>query len=93
LPVPDLYPEVTGRVSPKETILLQGVMDLLLVEGDGLVIVDYKTDWLTEQDLDEGVNRYRVQVDLYARAAEKLLGRPVKEKYLYFFSLNRAVAV
>ncbi|WP_194175010.1 UvrD-helicase domain-containing protein [Desulfofundulus thermobenzoicus] len=93
LPVPDLYPEMAGKVPPEETILLQGVMDLLLVEGDGLVIVDYKTDWLTGQDLDEGVNRYRIQLNLYARAAGKLLGRPVKEKYLYFFSLNRAVAV
>ncbi|MDQ0287264.1 ATP-dependent helicase/nuclease subunit A [Desulfofundulus luciae] len=93
LEVPELYPELSDKVPPGEIILLQGVIDCLLVEEKGLVIIDYKTDRLTEKDLDDAVGRYRIQLDLYARAAQKILGRPVREKYLYFFALNRAVAV
>lgn len=93
LPVPELYPETAGRVPPEETILLQGTIDCLLVEEDGLVIVDYKTDRLTEDELAAAADRYRPQLALYARAAQQILSRPVREKYLYFFALDRAVAV
>ncbi|MEW5897548.1 MAG: UvrD-helicase domain-containing protein [Bacillota bacterium] len=93
LPVPELYPETAGRVPPEETVLLQGTIDCLLVEEDGLVIIDYKTDRLTEDELPAATDRYRPQLALYARAAQKILGRPVREKYLYFFALDRAVAV
>ncbi|MCL6447530.1 MAG: UvrD-helicase domain-containing protein [Armatimonadetes bacterium] len=93
LPVPELYPETAGRVPPGETVLLQGTIDCLLVEEDGLVIIDYKTDRLTEDELPAAADRYRPQLALYARAAQQILSRPVLEKYLYFFALDRAVAV
>ncbi|SHJ18975.1 helicase-exonuclease AddAB subunit AddA [Desulfofundulus thermosubterraneus] len=93
LEVPELYPELSDKVPPGEFILLQGVIDCLLVEENGLVIIDYKTDRLTEEGLGDAVRRYRIQLDLYSRAAVKILARPVLEKYIYFFVLNRAVAV
>ena len=93
VPVPELYPETAGRVPPEETVLLQGTIDCLLAEEDGLVIIDYKTDRLTENELPAAAERYRPQLALYARAAQQILGRPVREKYLYFFSLGRAVAM
>jgi ATP-dependent helicase/nuclease subunit A len=93
LEVPELYPELSDKVPPGEFILLQGVIDCLLVEENGLVIIDYKTDRLTEEGLGDAVRRYRIQLDLYSRAAVKILARPVLEKYIYFFALNRAVAV
>jgi len=91
--VTELYPNLTGKVAAGESILLQGVIDCLLVEDDGLVVIDYKTDRLTENHLIEVVKRYRVQLELYSRAASAILQQPVKEKYLYFFTLNRAVVV
>jgi ATP-dependent helicase/nuclease subunit A len=93
LEVTELYPELSAAVPAGESILLQGVIDCLLVEDSGLVVIDYKTDRLAEEGLEEAVRRYRIQLDLYGRAAEKILSRPVREKYLYFFALNRAVAV
>lgn len=93
LPVPELYPELAGKVPGEDFILLQGVIDCLLVEEGGLVLIDYKTDRLTGKQLDDAVSRYRVQLELYARAARTILRRPVREKYLYFFALNRAATV
>jgi ATP-dependent helicase/nuclease subunit A len=89
----ELYPELAGKVPPGETVLLQGVIDCLVIERDGLVIIDYKTDRIDGERLAEAVDRYRIQLELYARAAGSILGRPVREKYLYFFHLNRAEAL
>ena len=34
-------------------------------------------------------NRYETQLDYYGEALERLMGRPVKEKILYSFHLER----
>ncbi|WP_027365461.1 helicase-exonuclease AddAB subunit AddA [Desulfotruncus alcoholivorax] len=87
----ELYPDLAGKIPAGEIILLQGVIDCLLVEKDGLVIIDYKTDRLSEGQITEAAGRYRIQLELYARAAGSIAGVPVLEKYLHFFSINKAV--
>lgn len=76
----------------RETVLVQGVIDCLLEESDGLVLVDYKTDAIHGRFMNgfEGArpilaDRYRVQLDMYARAIKRIWKKPLKEKYLYFF--------
>ena len=72
-----------------ERVFIQGVIDVLFDEEDGLVLLDYKTDWV--QDSSELVSRYTVQLNLYAEAIERIFKQPVKEKYLYVFSTKEAV--
>ena len=74
-----------------EQILLQGVVDCALVEKDGITVVDFKTDYVTEATLGEVLERYRVQVDTYSRALERIYEMPVKGTYLYFFHLKKLV--
>ncbi len=75
-----------------ETVLVQGIIDLYLQEADGdLVLVDYKTDHVKTPE--ELVLRYRVQMDYYREALEKLTGKRVKERILYSFCLDREVKV
>ena len=76
-----------------EKILLQGVVDCALVEEDGITVVDFKTDYVTEETLPEVLARYRPQVDTYSRALERIYETAVKGTYLYFFHLKRLVAV
>lgn len=38
-------------------------------------------------------DRYRIQIDLYAEALEKITGKPVVEKILYLLSINLAVVL
>lgn len=76
-----------------EQVLLQGVVDCALLEDDGITIVDFKTDFVTQTTLEETVQRYRPQVQTYAEALSRIYEMPVKDKYLYFFRLDRFVPV
>ncbi len=82
----DVYPELDRDVYGFETMVLQGVIDCYFEEDGELVLLDYKTDFV--EDLDAVIENYRIQIDLYAKALEKLTGKKVKEKYLYLFYLD-----
>lgn len=72
-----------------EQVLLQGVVDCALVEEDGITIIDFKTDRVTEETVADKAMGYKDQVDTYADALSRIYELPVKEKMLYFFQLNR----
>lgn len=76
-----------------EQVLLQGVVDCALLEDDGITIVDFKTDHVTQENLPGLTERYRIQLETYADAMERIYEMPVKEKFLYFFRLNTFVHV
>ena len=76
-----------------EKVLLQGVVDCAILEEDGITIIDFKTDYVTEDTVDELTEHYRLQVQTYAQAMSRIYQKQVKESYLYFFRLNRFVAV
>ena len=71
-----------------EKILLQGVVDCALIEEDGITVVDFKTDSVTDETLQEKIRHYRSQVLAYASAMERIYQKPVKEALLYFFQMN-----
>ena len=74
-------------------IPVQGVIDALFIENGEIVILDYKTDRVNPGEEDKLVKLYKKQLDVYAEAAERLLGLPVKEKLLYSFSIEKEIAV
>ena len=74
-----------------EQVLLQGVVDCALLEEDGITVIDFKTDHVTEQTLAEVVERYRPQVLTYGDALSRIYEKKIKGEYLYFFRLNRFV--
>jgi len=82
----EIYKTLESDSCCNEKILLQGVIDCYFEEPDGLVLVDYKTDFIPESGLEAIAARYRTQINYYARALEMLTGKKVKEKYLYLFS-------
>lgn len=86
IPCHELYKGMTEDKYRNETILLQGVIDCYFEEPDGIVLVDYKTDYVPTGKLGMIKDRYRVQIDYYARALEMLTGKRVKERYIYLFS-------
>ena len=73
--------------------MVQGVIDVLFEEEDGFTLVDYKTDYAREDNIQQLVETYQIQLDLYARAVEKILRQKVKEKILYSFTLGRAISI
>ena len=83
-----IRPEWDGE----EEVLVQGIIDAYFYEGEDIVLVDYKTDFVPEgQDGRMLVERYGLQLDYYQMALERLTGRKVKEKLIYSFYLNQAI--
>lgn len=76
-----------------ESVLLQGVVDCALLEEDGIVILDFKTDRVSEETVAAAVQRYAPQIRVYAEALSRIYEMPVKGKYLYFFRLGRYLEV
>jgi ATP-dependent helicase/nuclease subunit A len=85
LPCNELYAQVDSGVCQGENILLQGVIDCFFEEPDGLVLIDYKTDYVPEGGAEQLRDRYKSQIAYYARALETLTGKRVKAKYIYLF--------
>ena len=77
-------------VPSQERVLLQGVIDACFREGNGFVLLDYKTDHV-EGDPARWAERHRRQVELYAKALETLTGQPVTEKYVVFLNGRASV--
>ncbi|MDN5293795.1 MAG: ATP-dependent helicase/nuclease subunit [Eubacteriales bacterium] len=81
LPARELDPAFPGE----DMVLVQGVIDCLLEEEDGFVLIDWKSDRVnTREEMAARAEIYRGQLEIYARAVVAVTGRPVKEKYLYF---------
>lgn len=76
-----------------EQVLLQGVVDCALLEEDGITVVDFKTDYVTDESVDTAAVGYSHQVNAYGRALSRIYEMPIKAQYLYFFRLNRFIAV
>ena len=58
---------------------------------DGLVLLDYKTDYVPLGRADIIRDRYREQIDYYTKALEKITSQKVTERYLYLFSIGELV--
>lgn len=84
MPAADLMGDPT--IPAAENIVLQGVVDCWFLEGDRIILVDYKTD--------HGFGRvpaYRRQLSWYAAAMEKIVGLPVGETILWFLHAGHPV--
>jgi ATP-dependent helicase/nuclease subunit A len=66
--------------------VLEGIVDLLYRDDDGLVIVDYKTDAVPLSALSARVDFYRPQLAAYAAALEAAAGEPVARCVLLFLA-------
>ena len=87
LPAVQFYPEMRGL---EEKIFVQGVIDCLFRDRQGLVLLDYKTDHRHNR-AEELTEKYAVQLRIYAQAVQAIFREEVTEKYLYVFSTGETV--
>jgi ATP-dependent helicase/nuclease subunit A len=85
--------ELDENAGSDDSIVVQGIVDMLIETLDGLVVIDFKTDRVSEGQIEKRTELYTKQVQLYARAAEKILKKPVLSKWLYFLSVGKAVEI
>ena len=81
------------KIYKNEKIRLQGIIDCFFEEEDGIVLLDYKTDYVEEGQEEKIIERYKSQLKYYKDALEKITGKVVKETYLYLFKLDKEVSI
>ena len=80
--------------APGDKILLQGVVDCCFEEDGKLFVVDFKTDHVTgEAETVARAEHYRPQLEAYSEALERVLGKPVAGRILYFLTPGREAAL
>lgn len=84
----EIYDELS-----EQKVLVNGIIDIYFEEDDGIVLVDYKTDYIFNGNKKDIIESYSVQLNMYKKAIEKVTGKNVKECYLYLFSSEEAVIV
>lgn len=77
----------------KEELLIQGIIDCYFEENDELILVDYKTGNVFDGNEEIILRRYRVQMELYKEALEKITEKQVKESYIYLFDIDKEVKI
>lgn len=87
LPAKDVYRDT----SVDEPVLIQGVIDCLFEDEQGLFIVDYKTDRIMDDQWEAAAEKHRFQMNLYRRAIEHIINRKISGVYLFFFDGARVV--
>ncbi|TWD93633.1 DNA helicase/exodeoxyribonuclease V subunit A [Neobacillus bataviensis] len=89
LPASEVYPDWNEG---DESVFVQGIIDCILEDEDGLVLIDYKSDGITDRykgGFQQAKvileDRYKLQINLYTKAIEQIWKRNVVERYLFFF--------
>ena len=82
------------NIEEDEKIMVVGIIDLFFENENGeIILLDYKTDYVTKENLEEVNSRYKVQLDLYKSAIEDISGKKVAKKGLYLFGINEFVEI
>lgn len=88
LPASLIKENLSGNAA-QQNVVIQGSVDCIFEEEDGIVVVDFKTD--RTKNPEELVESYSAQLEIYSKACEKIFKKPVKQRVIYSFSQNREI--
>lgn len=75
-------------------VMVIGVIDCYFMEEGQLVLVDYKTDYVTGEDYEVVLaNRYKEQLRYYKDALESITGCRTKDVFLYSVSSGQEISI
>ena len=86
----ELYKDISQEIYDEE-IVVQGKFDCAFIENGEAVLIDYKSDNITEPEVFKGI--YAPQLEIYSQALTACMGVPVKEKYIYSFKLKAFIKI
>ncbi|MFQ7476926.1 3'-5' exonuclease, partial [Anaerotignum sp.] len=75
----------------EEFIQINGIIDCYFVEENAVVLVDYKSDRLWQEDAFR--EKYKIQLRLYKEALERVTDLPVKACYIYAFAPGKTIPI
>ncbi len=85
------YQDLIESSTITDKVILQGVIDLLVGDGESLDIIDYKTTRVTKTE--QLVDKYFMQMKLYKLAAERAVGKKVNNVYIYSLHLDKLIKI
>ena len=84
--------EIYGNINSDEDVLIQGIIDMCFIEDGRWILVDYKTNKVTESNTKENIlNEYKGQLEIYKGALEDITGIGVAQAGLYLLSVSDTV--
>lgn len=90
VPVNAIDDSIEGEAA-NASVIIQGAVDLCFEEDGEIVVVDFKTDRVT--NINQLVQSYGKQLEIYANACEKIFKKRVKEKIIYSFHLSKGISL
>lgn len=92
LPATDIFENFSD---PSSQILVHGTIDGYFEDKDGIILFDYKTDYIDKSHLDTAIEKikekYSGQLRLYEMALNSFSNKKVKSKYLVLLDANKLV--
>lgn len=83
--------DIETKPEMEEIVLVQGIIDAYYENENGIVIVDYKTDYVTQKEM--LISRYKAQLQYYAKALNQLTEKNVSKKLIYSSRLRDVISV
>jgi ATP-dependent helicase/nuclease subunit A len=84
---------VQSELGPDEFMVVQGVADLVVLLENEIWVLDYKTDHLTAEQVEQRAQFYAPQVRLYALALSRIFQRRATQVWLHFLAPGVTVTV
>jgi ATP-dependent helicase/nuclease subunit A len=78
---------------PNDQVMIRGRIDTLVPSSGGYVLIDYKTDNVTGDALEQRAIFYKGQLELYRHAIERMTRKPVTRAILVFLSARECRTV
>ncbi len=79
-----------------DSVLIHGIVDGYIELEDGIILFDYKTDQVErfqDQAAEVMLKKYSGQLNLYKKALESILNKPVRESYIILLDTTEVVEV
>ncbi len=90
LPAERIDPSLPAELKD-EKIVVQGAVDLCIIENGFPIVIDFKTDRVNTPE--ELIETYSEQLNIYSSACNKIFEKPVRERIIYSFALHRAITL
>lgn len=82
------YNEIFKKSAVSDKILVQGIIDIFIETDDKIILIDYKTNAIKNEE--KLRDKYQLQLDLYKLALEIQYKKPV-ETFIYSFSISKMI--
>ena len=81
---------IEGQTEP---VQLQGVIDCYFETDDGFVVLDFKTDYVTDDNIDEKTQMYTKQLSFYKKAVSVMHKTNNIRCFICYFNKNIQIEV